>query len=251
MSPSRQVSLFILAMAVAAVLPHQAAAGSSTSASLTQTFRNSGQDQNGIRGDYFTSYTAVTVGSAKWSLRGSMSWLSWRDGGGSTSISDDSGLGSAYLTVGRRVWRARSMGFASSGWLRLRGKIPLQKDYNVTGSGQADWGGSLFTTHRLGAVSVLAEFGYMDLGSPTGFNYDSLASLAISVSYRRWGSKLYPVVGYAASSAALPGDPSYGEWSLGLGAIISRGFLLNAIYSRGTTSISPEDGVAVSVWFRL
>ena len=251
MNPSRKLSVVILAIMVVVAIPHQAVAGTPTVTSLTQTFRNSGQNQNGVQGDYFTSYTAVTLRSAKWSFRGSVSWLSWRDGGGSTSIPDDSGPGSTYLTVGRRIWRTRTGGFASSGWLRLRGKVPLQNDYDATGSGQADWGGSLYTTHRIGAVSVLAEFGYMDLGSPTGFNYDSLASFVISASYRRWGSKLYPVVGYAASSAARPGDPSYGEWSLGFGAIITRWFSLNALYSRGTTDISPEYGVAVSAWFRL
>ena len=251
MSPSWKFSVLVLAVVAAVALPHQTVAGTPTVVSLTQTFRNSDQDQNGIRGNYFTSYTAVTLRSAKWSLRGSLSWLSWQDGGGSTSIPDDSGPGSAYLTVGRRVWRSRTGEFTSSGWLRLRGKIPLQNEYDVTGSGQADWGGSLFTTHRLGAVSVLAEIGYMDLGSPTGFNYDSLASLAVSVSYRRWGSKLYPVVGYAASSAVLPGDPDYGELSLGLGVIMSHRFSLNTLYSRGTTAISQKNSVAVSAWFRL
>ena len=119
MSPSRKISVLILAIMAVVAFPHQVAAGTPTVTSLTQTFRNSGQDQNGVQGDYFTSYTAVTWRSAKWSLRGSMSWLSWRDGGGSTSIPDGSGPGSVYLTVGRRVWQTRSEGFASSGWLRL------------------------------------------------------------------------------------------------------------------------------------
>lgn len=251
MSPFRMLSVFILAVLAVEVVPHQAAAGTPAVTSLTQTFRSSRQDQNGVLGNYLASYTAVNLRSGKWDLRGSLSWLSWQDGGGNTSIPNDSGPGSAYLTVGRRIWRSRTGDFSSSGWLRLRGKIPLQSEYDVTGSGQADWGGSFYTTLSRGAVSVLAEFGYLDLGSPTGRNYGSLASMAVSASYRRWGAKIYPIAGYATSSATVPGDPSYGEWSLGLGAIISHGVSLNALYSRGTSSISPENSVAVSAWFRI
>ncbi len=243
---------FVLFLALATVAPTRpAAAARPFTRTITQTVRTLSQDQNGIRGDYYVTYSALTLRSSDWSLRGSMSWLSWRDGGGDISTLDDSGPGSIYLTGGRRLWVSRSRGGGGSGWLRLRAKVPLQSEFDMTGSSEFDAGASLFSAYRFGFWTVLGEAGIMNLGEPVGFEYDALFSGSLSVSYRRHGSSFYPLVGYSASSAARAGDSSYGEWTLGVGSLVSRGISVSALFSRGTTDISPENGIAISVSLRL
>ncbi len=252
MSPTRNlVMILVLAAMVTAATPRPVVAGQPIRTSYTQTLRSLSQDQVGIRGEYLVSYSALSLRTDDWSLRGSLSWLSWTDGGSSVSVPDGAGLGSFYLTAGRRLWTSHAGTAASSGWLRLRGKLPLQAHFDVTGSGEADWGASLFTSQRIGPVSVLAEAGFTELGEPTGFNYDALASASVSISYRKYGDRFYPILGYSTSSPARSGDPSYGEWSVGGGALISRKVSFSILYTRGTTVISPEHGLAVSASLRL
>lgn len=241
-----------LALVVAAApMPQRAAAGTPGVTSITQTVRSAQQDYGGVRGSYLTSYTGAGLRTREWDLRASLSLLSWRDDGGEFVTPDESGPGSVLLTVGRRLWATRSDDFSARIWLRLKGKIPLQEEFDATGSGEFDWGGSVYAALRFGAVSILAEFGRLDRGSPTGIDYESPSSIFAIASYLPPGARFYPMVGLARSSPLLPGDPSYGEVSAGLGAVVSTELSLAASFAWGTTDISPMNSVSVSAWLRL
>ncbi len=251
MKPMRHI-LEMTAAAAVILLSAAAIAGPPFTTSVTQTVRTLRQDQNGIRGDYLVSYSALSLRSRDWSLRASVSWLSWRNDGGAFNIPDDSGPGALYTTAGRRLWLGRLGHNASStGWIRLRGKIPLQSEYNVSGTGEADWGAALFSSNRFGALMIMSEAGFMNLGEPTGIDYDALLSGSLSMSYRRFGARIFPIVGISAASPARSGDPAYSEWTAGLGAAPWRNISFSILYSQGTTSVSPEHGLAVGATWRL
>jgi len=133
----------------------------------------------------------------------------------------------------------------------LKGKIPLQTDFGVTGSGAFDWGGSLFTTFRLGRATLLTEIGRLHLGGPSGYGEDGMTSVSSFLSYARPGARLYPLAGYGRASSLAPGEPPYGEWSLGLGSVVSPDVSLTALYAASTTGGGQHGSVAVSVWLRL
>jgi len=218
----------------------------------TQTMRWLRQEQNGFAGDYLISYSSLSWRNAGWSLRGSVSWLSWQEAGGESTGTSGSGLGSLYVTAGRRIWGGeRSWRPRSRGWFRLRGKLPLQDDYSATGSGESDWGASLFMVNRYRKLYVLAEVGILKLGEPQGFDYDGLFNGAVSLSYRRPGARFYPVAGLSASSPAQPGAPAYLELSVGIGAVWSHKVSTSLLYSSGLTSVSPGAGLAAVVSVRL
>lgn len=245
------VSITLFLTVAAASTPRRSIAASPSVTAITQTVRSARQDYDGVRGSYLTSYTAAGLRMRDWDLRASLSWLAWRDDGGDLATADASGPGSVFLAVGRRVWSARSDDVSVVAWLRLKGKIPLQEEFDATGSGEFDWGGSVYTALRLGAVSVLAEYGRLDLGSPTGFDFGSTTSVSAVASYVRPGSRFYPLAGYAQSTSLLVGDPAFREWSLGLGAVLLPGFSVTGLYSWGATDISPTNSVSISAWIRL
>lgn len=242
----------VRAIVLAAAVVLGAAAATAAPPTATQTMRWLRQDRDDFAGDYLISYSSLSWRDAAWSLRGSVSWLSWRDEVGGAAGTSGSGLGAVYVTVGRRLWGGeRSWRPRSRGWLKLRGKLPLQNEYSVTGSGESDWGASLMVAHRHRALHLIAEVGILKLGEPQGVEYDGLLNGAVSLSYRRPGARFYPIAGLSASSSSLPGDPGYLELSAGIGAVWSGGISTSLLYSRGLTAISPEGGLAAVVSVRL
>ena len=251
MSRIRGLYLIVGLSLAAAVAPGSGIAGKTPLVSVAQTVRRSSYDFDGIRGSYLASYSTASLRAGSWGFRASLGWLSWTDADGGNPIPNESGPSAAYLTLGRKIWQERGAHFSSSGWLRLRGKVPLQAEPDLTGSGKADCGGSLFTSVGLGRFSALAEIGFLDPGSPAGFEYKSSTNFAISVSYLGRGARIYPLAGYAESTAALSGGTSLGEWSLGLGAVLSQRVSTTALYSIGSTNTSPDHAFALSVWFKM
>lgn len=251
MRMSRIVATVLLLTVAATSMPRPSIAASPSVLAVTQTVRSAQYDNGGVRGAYLTSYTAAGLRTPDWDLRASLSWLAWRDDGGDFVTSDESGPGSVFLNVGRRVLTMRSDNFSAVAWLRLKGKIPLQEEFDATGTGEFDWGGSVYTALRLGDVSLLAEVGRLDLGSPTGVDDGSTSSISAVASYARPGSRFYPLVGFAHSTSLRAGDPAFREWSLGLGAILLPGFSVTGLYSWGATDISPTNSVSISAWVRL
>lgn len=160
-------------------------------------------------------------------------------GRGAQAAPDDSGLGSIYLTVGRLVW------------VQLKGTVPLQSSPSIGSSGSFDWGGSLLTSNRFRNVLLFAEVGYLSLGDPVGIVYNGQYSAAVSLSWHPVRLPVYPVASLVGASAAVDGDSGYGEWAVGLGAVLGRRTGLSALYSQGMTAVSPQRGATVVFSRRL
>jgi hypothetical protein len=221
-------------------------------ASLTQTVRWLQPGNQADSGTYWISYTSLSLRSQRWSLRGSLSWLSWDAESPQAPAPSQSGLGAFYLTAGRKLWRSTSQSYAvqSAGWFRLRAKLPIEDAPSPLGSGEVDWGASLFTSTRWNRILVLAEAGYLDLGDPADFTYRTLASASVSASYRSYSFPLYPLASALVSSSSQAGDSAYAEMLAGVGLRTSTRTDLTALISKGFTDVTPDHGVALLVSWR-
>ncbi len=246
--PWKQIGLSLLLL-LGAAPPPPVAAGP---ASLTQTVRWLQPADSANAGTYWISYTSLSFRSERWSLRGSLSWLSWSADSPTAPAADRSGLGAFYVVAGHRLWNSRSLSYAvtSTGWLRLRTKLPLEGNPSPLGSGQVDWGASLFTSTRWKRLLVLAEAGYLDLGNPAGFTYRKLASTSLSVSYRIRDFPLYPLASALASSSSREGDAAYAEISAGVGLAPTRRTGLSVLLSKGLTDVTPDASAALLMSWR-
>jgi hypothetical protein len=228
-------------------------AGTSTAAaelaSITQTVRWLRPGDEVGKGAYWVSYTSLALRSDRWSLRGSLSWLSWDPDSPDALADRQSGFGALYLTAGRRLWSAAETrrSLLSSGWVRLRTKLPLEGTSSPLGSGAADWGVSLFTSTGWKRIFVLAEGGYLDLGDSNDVAYRPLASASVSVSYRPRDFVFYPLASVFLSSSSREGDPAYAEGSAGIGVPTSRNTSLSVLVSRGLSRISPVASAALLI----
>jgi len=240
------------AVLLAAVVAGFAVAATAAPPTATQTVRWLRQEQSDFAGSFLISYSALSWRGRDWDLRGSVSWLSWRETVSDSPGTSGSGFGALYVTVGRRVWGdERSWRSRSRGWVRLRGKLPLQDDYAQTGSGKSDWGASLLTSNRYRELYVLAEAGILKLGEPLGVDYEGLFSGSVSLSYHRFGATAFPVFSFSASTPARREEPAYLEWSGGFGIVWSHDLSTSLLYSRGLTEVSPAEGLATVVSVRF
>lgn len=241
--PWKQIGLTLFVF-LGAAPPSPAAAGP---ASFTQTIRWLRPGDQADSGTYWISYTSLSLRSNRWSLRGSVSWLSWDAESPQAPAASRSGLGALYLTAGRRLWRPASASYSlrSTGWLRVRTKLPLDGGPSPLGSGEVDWGASLFTSTRWNRTLVLAEVGYLHLGDPGDFAYRPLVSGSLSVSHRPRGFSLYPLASVLVSSSSRTGDPLYTEISAGVGFPTSRRTSLSVLLSKGLTSVTPDASAAL------
>jgi len=238
------IPMILLAAGLAWGGPLREARAASPAVSITQTVRNDWREDGGVHGRRFASYTALGLRTRDWDHRASLSWTSWRDGGGTIVTPDGSGPGSIFLSTGRRAWSRWSSGASATVWLRLKAKIPLQADLDVTGTGTFDWGASLFASARLGRTSIIAEYGRLHLGGDGALNASSFSAY---LSHARRGARIYPLAGFAGSSPLESGQDAYGEWSLGLGVSLASGTSITALYGRGTTALGPRHAVTISV----
>jgi hypothetical protein len=233
----------------ATLAPETATAGP---LSLSQTVRWLSPGESLRDGDYWISYTSLSYRAERWSVRGAVSWLSWRDDA-ATDDTSESGFGALHLTGGRRIWTTSSRSrdtVVSEGWVQLRTKLPLEADAGPLGSGEIDWGASLKTTTRWRRLFVLGEVGYLDLGEPRNISYRELFSASLSMSYRLEGLSAYPLVSAYVSSSSRSGDPAYAEIAAGLGFPLSRRTSSSVLVSRGLGSVSPELSVAAVLSWR-
>ena len=100
------------------------------------------------------------------------------------------------------------------------------------------------TVHTL--TLPLGEGDLMSIGEPPGVDYHALLSGSLSVSFHPPGVPLWPLLSYAAATPATPGDPAYGEWSAGAGLSLTSALSVSALYTHGTTAISPRHGFSLT-----
>lgn len=229
------------ALILAVSLP--GSAGARRVSSVSQTVRWLRLDD----GAYWIGYMSVGFRAEKWNLRTGTSYLSWDPDGSPDAPPSRSGVGSIYATLGRRILGTAPEGYGSRGslWLRARGKVALQREYTVLGSGREDWGISLLARWGTGRAEVSGEIGYLDLGEPEGAAYDPLATGTLAVSYRPRWMRGFLTTGLLAASPSRTGEPGYGEVSFGGGYPVSRKVSVSVIASSGLTTASPNAGVAV------
>jgi len=249
--PLLQVIVFSISLFLGAALtPTPVRAGP---VSITQSFRWLQAGEQEIDSTYIVSYTSLSSRSEKWSIRGSLSWVKWDADVPVEPVSSQSGFGAIYLTGGRRIWDSAKPrnNFRTTGWIRLRAKIPLEQEQSALGSGKFDWGASLFSSTQLNRFLVFVEVGFLELGDPVNISYKPLASASLSMSYRPRSFPLYPLASFLISSSSIEGASSYSEISGGFGCSPSKLTSLSIIFSKGLTSISPRASSAIFFSIRI
>ena len=216
---------------------------------VTQTVRHHGSSYAEGDGSFTASYTAVTAERGPWRGRASLGWWWWRSDAAGLPA-DDAGPGSLSLTAGRRLLDHAGPGRSTRVWLQLRAGVPLQDEPTVGGSGEFDWGGSVLAVNRLGRFVVFAEAGWFQPGDPPAYSLDDRLSLAVSASWHPRGLPVYPLAGYVAATGAAAGEPAYGEWSAGLGAVFGRRWGLSVLATGGTAASGPGTGAMAVISVR-
>lgn len=196
------------------------------------------------------AYTALGSTGTQWRARGSVSWWRWNPDDVSGQAAE-SGIGTLDLTLGRSLWSSFGSKAASRGWAQFKGTIPLANDPSPLSSGEIDWGGSLLTTNRYRDFLFFAELGYLNPGDPVGIAYHSRISAALSTSWHHPGFRVYPVASFAGGGSIVEGSPGFGEWSAGIGTRLGGRTGVLLLYTRGTTSASPDRGLTMIVNRRL
>jgi len=240
---ARSLVLPLIAATWAAALPAAAAP------LVSQTLHTAGLHYGGQSGTMTESYTSVADQRGPWRGRATLGWWWWRTDAADLPPSD-SGPGDLYLTAGRRLLRRDRPGGATALWLQAKAAVPLRSGVTAGGSGRFDWGASLLGLARLDRVLVLAEAGYLHPGDPPGYDLRQQGSLAVSASWRPPRLPVYPVVGWLAATRTADGEPGYGQWSAGLGALPSPHLGLSLLVTGGTGGDGPGTGVTAIVSVR-
>ena len=222
-------------------------------ATVTQTVRWVRQGDLFPEGNFWIGYSSLRVGGARWNVRSSFSWLSWDPETPDIGFPGDSGFSALHLTAGHRLWAYPSDGGSSSttGWVRIRGKLPLQETPSALGTGEPDWGGSLLVTSRFDRLLLIAEGGYASLGEPANVAYQGLVTGIFTVRYDSRALPFAPFASLVTSSPQLEDDPAYLEVSAGASLTMGRRHHATLSVSRGLTDVSPIAGVAIALSRRL
>lgn len=213
---------------------------------FAQSVRWLGQDQEGATDQYLLSFSSLSLWGRDWSLRTSLSWLSQTSDLDPSAPDVHSGPGAVYITLGRAIWGGVvHPGLESRGWVRLRSKLPLQSELSTLGTGEFDWGASIYAANRSGPVRLLGEAGFTAIGDPPGTQYSDVLDIWLSASYKMSRAAVFPLVGITGSAPMSVNDHPFGEWSVGVGIPVYGGLSASVLYSRGLATDTPRTAITL------